>query len=399
MTGGGVRGRVFRMKIPGEILESLESRGLLRSLRPAECREGGMAVLEDGTEAVNFASNDYLGLARHPKVTGAFEEGIGMFGAGSMASRLVTGTRGVHLALEEKLAGLKGTEAALSFSSGYAASVGLVPVIAGKGDVVILDKLSHASLIDGARLSGARVMTFLHNDPSSLERKLSAVRRNFPEAEVLVVTESVFSMDGDKAPLRELVEVKERYGARLLVDEAHGFGVMGPRGAGLAAELGVSGRIDFQMGTLSKAVGLSGGYVACRREWADMFINGSRSLIYSTAPPPALAYAAMAALDLIEGPEGDGMRRHLNRLIRILSDATGLDGEGHSPVFPLVIGESAKAVAVSAALGKKGFLVPAIRYPTVPDGTARLRVTLTAAHSEEQVRAFAAVLKDVLRLG
>lgn len=236
------------MKNPEQFLSELKSAGLLRVLRDVECLPGGMARLADGREAVNLASNDYLGLAHHPSLAEAFSRTVRDEGSGAMASRLVTGTRRAHSCLEEALAALKGTEAAVSFSSGYATSLGVIASIADREDTVLMDKLSHASLIDGARLSGARLSTFLHNDMESLRKKLQHLRDANPSGGILVVTESVFSMDGDRAPLREIVRLKDEFGALLLVDEAHGFGVLGEHGAGLAEELGVSSRIDFQWG-------------------------------------------------------------------------------------------------------------------------------------------------------
>ncbi len=380
------------MKTPESVLEQFEAAGLMRRLRPIECLPGGMARMADDREVVNWASNDYLGLARDPRIEEAMIQGVRDHGAGAMASRLVTGTRGVHEEMESRLAALKGTEAALSFSSGYATSVGLIPAIVSKGDIVVLDKLSHASLIDGARLSGAEVRTFLHNTPESLEQLLVRLRRKYPEAGILVVTESVFSMDGDRAPLRELVEIKSRYGAMMLVDEAHGFGLLGRKGAGLASELGVSSGIEFQMGTLSKSAGLSGGYVACSRAWVDLFINSSRSLIYSTAPSPALAQAAVAALDVIEGDEGDARRARVRELMDLFVSLLGMEARPLSSIFPYVIGENEAALSAASSLLEAGHLAPAIRYPTVPRGTARLRLTLTAAHSEQQTRELTSAL-------
>lgn len=385
------------MKTPESALFQYEKEGLLRRLCPIECLPGGMARMADESEVVNWASNDYLGLARDPRIEEAMIRGVRDHGTGATASRLVTGTRRVHEELEERLATLKGTEAAVAFSSGYATSVGLIPAIVGKGDFVVLDKLSHASLIDGARLSGAEVRTFLHNNPESLEKLLVRLRAKSPDADILVVTESVFSMDGDRAPLRELVEVKNRYGALMLVDEAHGFGLLGRNGAGLASELGVSSAIDFQMGTLSKSAGLSGGYVACSRAWADLFINSSRSLIYSTAPSPALAQAAVTALDMIEGEEGEAKRIHVRFLMDLFVSLLGMEARPLSSIFPYVIGENEDALSAASALLNAGHLAPAIRYPTVPRGTARLRLTLTAAHTEQQVRDLAEVLSKMQR--
>ena len=374
------------MKNPEQFLSELKSAGLLRVLRDVECLPGGMARLADGREAVNLASNDYLGLAHHPSLAEAFSRAVRDEGVGAMASRLVTGTRREHSCLEEALAALKGTEAAVSFSSGYATSLGVIAPIA----------LSHASLIDGARLSGARLSTFLHNDMESLRKKLQHLRDANPSGGILVVTESVFSMDGDRAPLREIVRLKDEFGALLLVDEAHGFGVLGEHGAGLAEELGVSSRIDFQMGTLSKAAGVSGGYVACSRAWADVMVNSARSLIYSTAPPPALAAAALAAVEVIRSGEGKELRRRVSVLANSLSAALGMPGRPLSSIFPVVVGENDAALAAADALLEQGFLAPAIRYPTVPRGTARLRITVTAAHESGQVTRLGTALKELL---
>ena len=380
------------MKNPGQFLSELKSAGLLRVLRNVDCLPGGMARMEDGREVVNLASNDYLGLAHHPALAEAFSRAARDGGAGAMASRLVTGTRRAHSGLEEALADLKGTEAAVSFSSGYATSLGVITSIADREDTVLMDKLSHASLIDGARLSGARLSTFLHNDMESLRKKLEHLRSANPSGGILVVTESVFSMDGDRAPLQEIVRLKDEFGALLLVDEAHGFGVLGEHGAGLAEELGVSSRIDFQMGTLSKAAGVSGGYVA----WADVMINSARSLIYSTAPPPALAAAALAAVEVIRSAEGQELRRHVSVLADALSSALGMPGRPVSSIFPVVMGENDAALAAAGTLLERGFLAPAIRYPTVPRGTARLRVTVTAAHRTVQIGRLGKALAELL---
>lgn len=387
------------MKDPECFLSALKSAGLRRSLRNVECLPAGLARMEDGREVVNLASNDYLGLAHHPAVMEALVQGVRDGGAGAMASRLVTGTRRVHSELEDALAELKGAEAAVSYSSGYATSVGTIGSIVDREDTVLMDKLSHASLIDGARLSGARLATFLHNDMESLRKKLEHLRNVHPAGGILVVTESVFSMDGDRAPLRDMVRLKEEYGALLLVDEAHGFGVLGDHGAGLAEELGLSSRIDFQMGTLSKAAGVSGGYVACSRAWAEVMVNSARSLIYSTAPPPALAAAALAAVQVIRSGEGADLRRHLSSLADSLSGALGMPGRPVSSIFPVVIGENEAALAAAESLLDQGFLAPAIRYPTVPRGTARLRVTMTAAHRAAQIEELGKALARLLSRG
>jgi 8-amino-7-oxononanoate synthase len=370
----------------GELRE-LEAAGLLRSLRPLDS-PAGPRVIRDGRECWNFSSNDYLGLARHPALEGALVEGVRQYGAGSAASRLVCGTLPPHRLLEDKLAEAKQTQAALSFSSGFATALGAIPAIVGKDGFVLLDKLSHACLVDAARLSGATLRVFPHNDTDKLERLLVSVRSKHAAARILVVTESVFSMDGDLCPLRRIVELTESHGALLLLDEAHGFGVLGESGMGLAEREGLQGRITFQMGTLSKAAGLSGGYLAASREWIDLLINRARSFIYSTAPPPALAHAAITALDIIRSEEGRGRRR-------LLEENTCLLGEFPSPIIPRLLGSNEAALAASSALAESGFIVPAIRYPTVPRGSARLRISVSAAHPREAVLGLQAALKSI----
>lgn len=366
------------MTSPAETLRELESEGLLRQLRPLGSGSG-IRVLRDGKELWNFASNDYLGLSHHPAVMDAFIEGVQRFGAGSTASRLVCGTLPPHVLLEESIAAGKQTEAALTFSSGYATALGTIPAIVGKQDHVILDKLCHASLVDAARLSGATLRVFPHNDLRKLEKLLVSTRATSATARILVVTESVFSMDGDLCPLAEIVELTEAHDALLFLDEAHGIGVLGEHGMGLTDALELQGRIAFQMGTLSKAIGLSGGYVAASREWIDLFVNRARSFIFSTAPPPAVAHAAIASLAIISSAEGAALREQLFRNIGTLKDHP-------TPIVPHVLGSNADALAASARLEADGLLVPAIRYPTVPRGTARLRASLSAAHPPEAVQ-------------
>jgi 8-amino-7-oxononanoate synthase len=376
------------MADPRQELADLAAAGLLRTLRPLDS-PAGPRVTREGRELWNFASNDYLGLAAHPALAEAFIAGIRDFGAGAAASRLVSGSLPPHRQLEETLAAAKQSEAALLFSSGFATATGSLPALAGKHDVLVLDKLCHACLIDGARLSGATLRVFPHNDVAKLDRLLKSIRARHPAARVIVVTESVFSMDGDLCPLREIVETKDRHGALLFLDEAHAFGVLGPAGMGLAAELGLAPRIDFQMGTFSKAAGLAGGYLATSAVWRDLLVNRARSFIYSTAPPPALARAATTALALISSAEGDALRQQLRARIDLLAP-------GHpSPVVPVVLGENETTLAASARLETRGHLVPAIRYPTVPRGTARLRISLSASHPPAAVESLRAELTDL----
>ena len=375
------------MPEPQQELADLSAAGLLRTLKPLDSPTGPR-VIRDGRELWNFASNDYLGLAADSELAGAFIEGVRKYGAGSAASRLVCGTLPPHRLLEEALAAAKGTGAALVFSSGFATAVGSLPALAGKDDVLVLDKLCHASLIDGARLSDATIRVFPHNDTSKLARLLESIRAKQPSARVIVITESVFSMDGDLSPLAELVELKDRHGALLFLDESHAFGVLGPHGMGLAAELGVQDRVDFQMGTFSKAAGLSGGYLATSVAWRDLLVNRARSFIYSTAPPPALAHATMASLERIRSADGDHRRKQLRENISVLS------AKHPSPILPVLLGGNDAALAAAARLEEHGFLVPAIRYPTVPRGTARLRISLSAAHPPEAIAALAKVISS-----
>ena len=382
------------MTAPAEVLRQLAASGLLRSLRPLDS-PAGTEVTREGLPLVNFASNDYLGLARHPEIEGACIEGVRRYGAGATASRLVCGSLPPHRALEDALAAAKQTAAALTFSSGFATALGVIPALVGKSDCILLDKLCHACLVDAARLSGATLRVFPHNDLQKLARLLASVRAKSATARILVLTESVFSMDGDLCPLREIVELTEAYDALLLLDEAHAIGVLGERGMGLAEALGLQQRIAFQMGTLSKAVGLAGGYLAASREWIDLLINRARSFIFSTAPPPALAHAALTSLQLIGSREGQDRRATLRQNIATFQQAGGLPTSHATPILPLVLGSNEAALSASATLASQGFLVPAIRFPTVPRGTARLRVSLSAAHSTTAIQRLAQKIQDL----
>ena len=358
-------------------LAKLDEAHLRRTLRSPE------------SDLLNFAANDYLGLSRHPALIEAARQASTRHGTGAGASRLVTGTNPAVLALEEQLAAWKEKEAALIFSSGYAAALGTIPALVGKGDTVILDKFSHASLIDAARLSGATVRIFPHNDLSRLETLLTKIATG--KTRVLVVTESIFSMDGDAAPLRELVELKDRHGAWLLVDEAHATGLYGATGAGLLAEAGLSPRVEIVMGTLSKALGSVGGYIAGSRVLIDWLINRARSFIYSTALPPGVIAASHAAIDVAHGPEGATLRARLRANIAHFHAGLPAPWKTHAlppgAIQPLICGESSAALQLAATLREKGFLIPAIRYPTVPRHAARLRVTLSAAHADKDLDA------------
>lgn len=369
-------------------LDELRAQGLWRELRPLD-EASGVIVRSDGREWMNFSSNDYLGLASSPQIRAALEDGAAKHGGGSGASRLVCGTHRAHLDLEEALADFKGSEAALTFSSGFAVALGTIPALVGPGDTIILDKLCHACLVDAARLSGATIRVFPHNHLEKLERLLGTAK-----GRVLVVTESIFSMDGDAAPLREIVELKSKHGAWLLVDEAHAVGVLGPQGRGLSAELGVDQQIELHMGTLSKAIGLSGGYLAASRQVIDLLINRARSFIYTTAPPPHLAHAALAALNLLRGEQGDALRKALHRNARALIPILRCC-EVKAAILPLILGAEAVAMSASQTLNEAGFLVPCIRYPTVARGSARLRFTVSASHDMAQIDALKQALQTL----
>ena len=375
-------------------LQELDAQGLRRSLRVIQEIKGTRVTIA-GRELQNFSSNDYLGLASHPALAEAMAEAAGRYGVGATASRLICGTTAEHVALEEELAAAKGAEAALVFSTGVAAAMGAIPALMGKGDVIILDKLAHACLIDGARVSESVLRVFPHNDLAKLESHLQWAREKYPKAKVMVLTESVFSMDGDLAPLREIVELKDRYGAILFLDEAHAVGVRGSGAQGLAGELGLSDRVEIQMGTLGKALGVSGGTIAGSRLMIDFLINRARSFIFSTAPSPAIAAACRAALRIVQSEEGDRLRAKLQQNLALLALGLDFPTTPQSAIVPIILGSEELALNEAARLLDAGYFVPAIRYPTVPRKTARLRITLSAAHVAEEIRGLASVLKKL----
>jgi 8-amino-7-oxononanoate synthase len=352
-----------------------------------------------GSGGRNFGSNDYLGLAADPRVVNAAVRAAEAFGWGAGASALVTGWSEVHQALADDLARFEKTEAAVVFPSGFAANLGTIAALVGPGDAVYLDRLDHASLIDGAWLSGARLRVYPHNDASRLEAILMRDRGRFRRS--LIATDSVFSMDGDLAPLAELVDLAERFGAMLLVDEAHGTGVFGPDGRGASSEAGVADRVAIKIGTLSKALGSVGGFVAGSRRLIDWLVNHARPLIYSTALPPSAIAAAQAALQIVQAEpwRRERVRSRAARLRAELS-AEGLDvgpSTTSGPIVPVLLGEAERAVNLADRLLDRGFLVPAIRPPTVPDGTARLRISLTAAHADGDLAALSEALRTLAR--
>jgi 8-amino-7-oxononanoate synthase len=381
----------------GAELDKYRAEGLYRSLRTITSAQGPRIVL-DGRELLNFSSNDYLGLANDPMLKRAASASIEKYGVGAGASRLVCGNLPPYEDLERKLAAFKAKEAAIVFGSGYAANIGTITALVGEGDVVILDKLDHASIIDGARQSGATIRVYPHKNLAKLEAILQqgdAFRRK------LIVTETVFSMDGDLAPLVEIVALKEKYGAWLMIDEAHATGLYASNRRGLAEAAGVEEQIDITLGTLSKALGCAGGFVVGSQPLIDFLRNRARSLIYSTASPPAVcAAAAAAAVDFVMSEDGHQRRDQLWRNVSALKNglsAVGVANESRSPIIPIIIGDESKAVEVSGQLQERGIFVPAIRFPTVPKGKARLRVTVTAAHEQADIERFVKEFGDLAR--
>ena len=370
-------------------LAEIRRRGLHRRLRTIEGAQGPRVKL-DGGEALLLCSNNYLGLAGHPKVRAAAAEAAERYGAGAGASRLISGTMSIHRTLEERLADFKGAGAALLFGSGYLANSGTVAALAGKGDVVFSDELNHASIIDGCRLSRAEVFIYRHRDTEHLEWGLGRAGSRAS----LIVTDSVFSMDGDVAPLPDLHELARRHGCMLMVDEAHGTGALGPGGRGAVAAAGLSGEVDVIVGTLGKALGGYGAYVCTSRDVAELLLNTARPFIYSTAPPPPSVGAALAALSILREHPGivEQLRRNAATLREALG-AYGLDlGGSRTQIVPVMVGDARRAMALCEHALARGVFAQAIRPPTVPEGTSRLRLAVMATHSAEELRAAARVI-------
>ena len=370
-------------------LEELEEGGLKRARRVLESPQGARVRVE-GRDYIAFCSNDYLGLAAHPELIEAAREGAARYGVGAGASHLILGHLTAHHELEQRLAAFTGLPRALLFSTGYMANLGVVTALTGRGDAVFADRLNHASLNDAALLSRADFRRYPHLDLAALERLLagSGARRK------LVVTDAVFSMDGDIAPLPDLIGLCERHGAWLLLDDAHGFGVLGPGGRGTPAHFNTGSPRLIYMATLGKAAGVFGAFVAGAAEMVEALVQRARPYIYTTAAPPLLSVALMKSLDLIRADEW--RRHHLRNLIALLRErlipGRWRLGPSSTAIQPLVIGGNDEAVAVSEHLAHNGLLVPAIRPPTVPQGTARLRISLSAAHEADDVERLAAVL-------
>jgi glycine C-acetyltransferase/8-amino-7-oxononanoate synthase len=373
-------------------LSELRTASLHRQLRVAETPQGVRTVV-DGRELINFSSNDYLGLAFHPDVIRGAQKAAGIWGTGAGASRLVSGTTAIHAELEDRLARWVGTEAALVFPSGFQTNLGVIQALAGADDEVYVDRFVHASLVDGARLSGAKLRVYPHRDVKKLEALLAkpfAGKR-------LILTDSYFSMDGDCAPLLELVKLSEKFGAMLVVDEAHALGVYGDHGRGLLNEKSLTRRVTAIVGTLSKSLGSQGGFVAGSAELKDFLINKARAFIYTTGVSPTLCGAALAALNIVEKTDAirdelwgrvDFARTHLRAL--------GLDlGDSEGPIIPVILGDTRRTLAWADELREAGILGVAIRPPTVPKGTDRIRLTVTAKHTADDIRRLTAVLQKL----
>lgn len=376
-------------------LEELRSKGMFRRLRELQSPQGARATF-DGREVINLSSNNYLGLTTHPRLVRAAVEATQTFGAGSGSVRTIAGTMTLHEELERKLAAFKNTEAALVFQSGFTCNSGTIPVLVGEGDAILSDELNHASIIDGIRLTRAERRIWAHRDMDSLEQALKetqGVRRR------LVVTDGVFSMDGDVAPLPDIVDLAERYGGIVFVDDAHASGVFGKNGRGTVDHFGLHGRVHVQVGTLSKAIGSLGGYVATTQGLRELLIHRGRPFLFSTSHPPSVTAACIAAIDvLLEEPELINRLWESTRYFKQGLERLGLDtGASESPITPVIAGEGRKAMRLSDRLFEEGVFAQGIGYPTVPDAKARVRTIVTAEHTHADLDRVLAAFESVGR--
>jgi 8-amino-7-oxononanoate synthase len=373
-------------------LDERAAQSLLRKRRTLDTPQSPHIVV-DGKPYLAFCSNDYLGLASHPQLIAALQQGAQQWGVGAGAAHLVSGHFAPHHQLEQQLAAFAGKPAALLFSTGYIANLGVVQALAGKGDTVFADKLNHASLNDAMLLSRAETKRYRHGDTTQLAQLLQQTT----SGRKLVITDAVFSMDGDIAPLRELLALCERHDAWLYVDDAHGFGVLGEQGRGSLAHFGIASPRIIYMATLGKAAGVSGAFVAAEQVVIDTLVNRAHSYVYTTATPPALSVALSQSLQLIA--QGEALRTHLQRLVaRLRNGLSGLPWQlmpSATAIQPLLIGDNQQALKLSEGLRERGIWVAAIRPPTVPQGTARLRITLSAAHSEQDVDGLIGALHEL----
>jgi glycine C-acetyltransferase len=380
-------------------LDDLKARGLFRPLRVLQERQEAETVF-DGKHVINLSSNNYLGLTTHPKLIAAAHAAIDQYGAGSGSVRTIAGTMTQHMELEAKIAAFKHTEAALVFQSGFTANAGTVSSVLGKEDVIISDELNHASIIDGCRLSRAKIAVFKHKDVADLRRVLAETQGQYRRT--LVITDGVFSMDGDVAPLADIVEVSEQFKAIIMVDDAHASGVMGNQGRGTVDHFGLHGRVHIQVGTLSKAIGCLGGYVAGSRSLIDYLIHKARPFLFSTSHPPAVTAAAMAAFDLLQ--EDPTLMERLwdnTRYFKAGLEALGFETAGsETPITPVIAGDAKLAMELSDRLFAEGIFAQGIGFPTVPNEKSRVRTIVTATHTREELdKALAAFEKVGRELG
>lgn len=376
-------------------LDEIKERGLLRGTRLI-CGKQAAHVTCNGREVLLLCSNNYLGLADHPALGAASIAAIEQYGTSSGASRLVSGTMELHERLERAVASFKRCETALLFNSGYAANTGIIPALAGRGDVIFSDRLNHASIVDGILLSGARLVRYRHND----YQQLAMLMEKHGRGRCLIITDGVFSMDGDIAPLTELAKLKRTFGALLMVDDAHGCGVLGEQGRGSAEMLGVGSDVDIQMGTFGKALGSYGAYAAVTAEVRDLLINRARSFIFSTSLPPSVVAASLAAVELVQTREGDDLRNRLRSNTSFFRNSLLQAGfqipDGSTQIVPIVVGPADTTMQFSEALLAEGLFAQGIRPPTVPGGTSRLRFTLMATHSDADL---AGAVERICRVG
>jgi glycine C-acetyltransferase len=351
----------------------------------------------DGQQVINLASNNYLGLADHPKLIEAQVEAARRFGAGSGAVRTISGTMSIHMQLEERIADFKRTEACVVFQSGFAANAGTVSAILGPEDHIVSDALNHASIIDGCRLSKAKIHVFPHKDTARAAEILKELDGS--GGHKLLITDGVFSMDGDIGPLPALVEIAERHGAIMMIDDAHSSGVLGHNGRGTVDHFGLHGRVDVQVGTLSKAIGVLGGYVCGSRDLIDFLYHRARPFLFSTSHPPAVAAACLAAFDILENePERIDKLWENTRYFKSALNNAGFDtGASETPITPILVGEAKTAHAFSAALFESGLLATGIGFPTVPEGKARIRTIVTATHTRDMLDRASTILTDVAK--
>lgn len=377
-----------------EELRKLDSSDLLRKLYPCLPYEGEIAI--DGDSLINFSSNNYLNLSQEESVIKSAQQHLEKYGTGSQASRLITGTFPIHEDLEKRLAEFKNKEAALIFGSGFLTNVGVISALASRDDTVFADKLCHASIMDGIILSRAQLKRFKHNNVDHLEELLNSYSG---KGKKIVITESVFSMDGDIAPLKDICNIAQKYNAVVIVDEAHSTGIFGNCGNGLVNELGMKDSVNITMGTFSKAFGSYGGYVACSKDMKSYLVNKARSFIYTTSLPPAVIGSVIGALEYLQSHRelGKELLAKSDRFKSMLAEAGLNVGNSGSQIIPVIVGENDKALSFANLLKERGIKVNAIRPPTVPAGTARLRFSITRKHSEDQLKKSFEIIADTAK--